>query len=144
MLWAFWAGGAIGLLLGLRFRVPRLLAALAAAAPACLVVMPFTDRKPMAAVVMAFALLGALQVGYLTGLILWCPVPGREQRDGSPGIPCLRMVNHPATQRRGYVKTCADQKATVAAIQSASSARWTAATAFASKARSSQIDQRRT
>jgi hypothetical protein len=70
MLWAFGAGGAIGLLLGLRFRVPALLAASGLMAIVCFSVAPFTQLEPMTAAGLTFALLCMLQVGYLIGLML--------------------------------------------------------------------------
>jgi hypothetical protein len=72
MLLAFGIAGALGLLLGLRHRVPALLAASVVTVTVCLSVTPFTDLKPMAAVGVTFAMLGVLQVGYLTGLMVSC------------------------------------------------------------------------
>jgi hypothetical protein len=72
MLWAFAAGGALGLLLGLRFRLPALLAASGAMAGGCLLVAYFTEPGPGAAVVMTFIMLGVLQLGYLVGLMVSC------------------------------------------------------------------------
>jgi hypothetical protein len=72
MLWELGAGGAIGLLLGLRFRLPALLAASGAMAAACLTVAFCSASKPLIAVGMTFAALGVLQLGYVAGLLLSC------------------------------------------------------------------------
>jgi hypothetical protein len=72
MWWAFAAIGGIGLVLGIWFRVPALVAASGLTAAACLSLTPLTDLGPMAAVVITFATLAVLQLGYLVGLILSC------------------------------------------------------------------------
>jgi hypothetical protein len=72
MLSAFGAAGALGLLLGLRYRIPALLAASGVTAPVCLFVAPFTGLTPLSAAVITFTLLGVMQVGYLAGLMLSC------------------------------------------------------------------------
>jgi hypothetical protein len=71
MLLAFGAAGALGLLLGLRYRIPALLAASGVTALVCLVA-PFTGLTPLSAAVITFTLLGVMQVGYLAGLMLSC------------------------------------------------------------------------
>jgi hypothetical protein len=70
MLLALGAAGAMGLLLGLRYRVPALLVASGVTTAVCLLVAPFTGLKPLSVMVITFALLGVLQLGYLTGLML--------------------------------------------------------------------------
>jgi uncharacterized membrane protein YkvI len=72
MLWAFAAAGAIGLLLGLRFRLPALLAASGVVVAACLLVAYFTQPGPVAAVAMTFGMLSVLQFGYVVGLMVSC------------------------------------------------------------------------
>jgi hypothetical protein len=72
MLLALGAAGALGFVLGLRYRVPALLAASVVTATVCLSVAPFTELKPMDLAAITFAVLGLLQVGYLTGLLLSC------------------------------------------------------------------------
>jgi hypothetical protein len=72
MLLALGAAGAMGLLLGLRYRVPALLVASGVTTAVCLLVAPFTGLKPLSAGVITFELLGVLQFGYLTGLMLSC------------------------------------------------------------------------
>ena len=70
MWWAIPAAGGIGLLLGLWFRVPALVAASGLIAAACLSLATFTDLGPMPTLVFTFASLGVLQVGYLVGAML--------------------------------------------------------------------------
>ena len=72
MLWALAGAGGMGLLLGLRFRVPALIAATWLTAAACLSLAPFMDLGLMPTLVFTFASLGVLQVGYLAGLMLFC------------------------------------------------------------------------
>jgi hypothetical protein len=68
MLWTFTVAGGTGLLLGLWFRVPAMIAVSGLAA-ACLSVT-WTDLDPMSALLMTAALLGGIQFGYLAGLML--------------------------------------------------------------------------
>lgn len=72
MLWAWAAGGAIGLLLGLGFRLPALLAASGVMAAASVLVAYVTERGPVAAVAMTFGMLGVLQFAYVVGLVASC------------------------------------------------------------------------
>ena len=72
MLWAFAAAGGTGLLLGLWFRVPALIAASGLTAVACFSLAPFADLGLMLSFVFTIALLGVLQAGYLAGLLLFC------------------------------------------------------------------------
>jgi hypothetical protein len=72
MLFAFGAAGAIGLLLGLRYRGPALVTASGVTTAIGLLVTPFTGLKPLSAVVIISAVLGVLQAGYLMGLMLSC------------------------------------------------------------------------
>jgi hypothetical protein len=72
MLIALGAAGVMGLVLGLRYRVPALLVASVVTATVCLAVAPFSDLNPMVAIGATFVLLGVLQVGYLTGLLVSC------------------------------------------------------------------------
>jgi hypothetical protein len=112
MLLAFGAAGALGLLLGLWYRIPALLAASGVTAPVCLFVAPFTGLTPLSVAVITFTLLGVMQVGYLAGLMLSCgygQIFGRRSKCRGNGLQIALR---------------------------------TAATEFASKARSSQIDQR--
>jgi hypothetical protein len=69
MLLAF-AAGSIGLLLGLWFRVPALVAASMATAALCLLIAPFAELSPVSAAGMILALLSVLQGGYLVGLLV--------------------------------------------------------------------------
>ena len=72
MLLTFGAAGAQGLPLGLRYRIPAPFAASGVTAPICLLAAPFTGLTPLSTAVVTFTMLGVLQVGYLTGLILSC------------------------------------------------------------------------
>jgi hypothetical protein len=69
MLLAF-AAGSIGLLLGLWFRVPALIAASVASVVLCLLIAPFVELSPVSTAGMILALLSALQGGYLVGLVV--------------------------------------------------------------------------
>jgi hypothetical protein len=68
MLWTFMLAGGAGLLLGLWFRVPAMIAVSGLAA-ACLSVT-LTSLDPMHALLVTVALLGGIQFGYLAGLML--------------------------------------------------------------------------
>ena len=70
MWWAIPAAVGIGLLLGLWFRVPALVAASGLTAAACLSLAPFMDLGSMPTLGITFAALGVLQVGYLAGTML--------------------------------------------------------------------------
>jgi hypothetical protein len=72
LLLAFAAAGSVGLLLGFWLRAPALIAASGVIAVVCLSVAPFTELRPASAVGLTFALLSALQIGYLIGLMLSC------------------------------------------------------------------------
>jgi hypothetical protein len=74
MLLASGVAGAMGLLLGLSFRVSALLAASLVTATVCLSVAPFTELTLMIVIVITIALLGVLQVGYIMGLMVSCVV----------------------------------------------------------------------
>ena len=74
MLWALAGAGGMGLLLGLKFRVPALIAATWLTAAGCLSLAFFLDLGLLPALVFTFASLGVLQVGYLAGLMLLCLV----------------------------------------------------------------------
>jgi hypothetical protein len=68
MLWAVGAGGGIGLLLGLWFRVPALLAASGISAGVFLAIAPFVGMTLYSGVFRFLALFFALHVGYLMGV----------------------------------------------------------------------------
>jgi hypothetical protein len=73
MLLAFATAASTGLLLGFWLRAPALFAAsVVAAVVVSLSVASFTELGPVSAVGLTFALLSALQVGYLIGLMLPC------------------------------------------------------------------------
>jgi hypothetical protein len=63
------AAGSMGILLGMWFRVPALIAASVTTAALCLLIAPFTELSVDAAAGTTLALLTALQGGYLVGLI---------------------------------------------------------------------------
>jgi hypothetical protein len=64
------AAGSMGILLGMRFRVPALVAASVTTAAMCLLIAPFTELSADAAAGTMLALLTALQGGYLVGLVI--------------------------------------------------------------------------
>ena len=72
MLWLFAGGGLAGLLLGWWFRVPALIGVSAFAAVISMVTATHMGLGLLSAAGLTFALLGALQVGYLAGLMLSC------------------------------------------------------------------------
>jgi hypothetical protein len=72
MLLAFAFAASTGLFLGFWLRAPALIAASVALAAVCLPVAPFTGLRPVPALALTFALVGALQVGYLMALLLSC------------------------------------------------------------------------
>jgi hypothetical protein len=69
LLSAFIAAGGVGLLLGLWFRVPAMVAVSALVAATCLP-LALTNQGVMSAVVMTVALLTTLQFGFMAGLML--------------------------------------------------------------------------
>jgi hypothetical protein len=70
MVWALALVSGMGLLLGLRLRVPAVLAASGILVVSCFVVMPFAHWSLLPAAAFIFGLLTALQCGYLVGLML--------------------------------------------------------------------------
>jgi hypothetical protein len=62
--------GSIGLLLGLLFLVPALIAASVTTAALCLLIAPFAEFGAMSTAAMILALLSILQGGYLVGLMV--------------------------------------------------------------------------
>ena len=70
MLWALALVSGMGLLLGLRLRVPAVLAASGILVVSCIAVMPFTGWSLLPAAAFIFGLLTALQCGYLVGALL--------------------------------------------------------------------------
>ena len=72
MLWALAAAGGTGLLLGLWFRVAAIVAASGITAATSLLFGVFTDQGLMPTLVITFAFLFILQVGYLAGVMLSC------------------------------------------------------------------------
>ena len=72
MLWAFVAAGTSGVLLGLWVRVAALAAVSVMTAAACLLAAVHAGMGLMASLIITYAILGLLQVGYLVGLMLAC------------------------------------------------------------------------
>ena len=72
MLWLFAGSGFAGLLLGWWFRVPALIAVSTLAAVISMAAATLMGLGLLFAAGLTFALLGALQVGYLAGLMLSC------------------------------------------------------------------------
>jgi hypothetical protein len=72
MLWAFAAAGAMGVLLGLCFRVGVLAAASGITAVACLLTAILAGAGLLPSLFFTFATLGLLQAGYLAGVMLAC------------------------------------------------------------------------
>lgn len=72
MLWLLAMAGGMGVVLGLWLRVPSVIAASGALVLLCGVVMPLGDWPLLTAIAVSFALVGALQCGYLIGLMLSC------------------------------------------------------------------------
>jgi hypothetical protein len=70
VIWLLAGAGAVGLLLGLRFRIPSILAASTVILAGGLVAVPVTGL--WTALAGAFGALCALQGGYVMGLLLWC------------------------------------------------------------------------
>ena len=94
MLWAFAAAGATGVLLGLWFRVAALVAVSVMTAAACLPAAVLAGVGLLLALGFAFACLGALQVGYLAGLMLFCA--WRGARVLSADLPMLGNDERPS------------------------------------------------
>jgi hypothetical protein len=69
MLWLLAAACGFGILLGLRLRMPALVAASMAVVLLSSVGMPLADWSPLKSITSSFVLLGALQAGYLVGLM---------------------------------------------------------------------------
>jgi hypothetical protein len=102
MLWAFTAAGTVGLLLGLRFRMPSVLAASVVILVGAIVAAPLAGLPLWTALAAAFGALFALQSGYLVGLALWStspranPLPPLTARDayrgGSPANARARVT----------------------------------------------------
>lgn len=82
MPWLLVVAGAFGILLGLWMRVPSVIAASCALVLLCSAVMPLAGWSALTAIAYIFALLGALQCGYLIGLGLshpWMTARGRAR-----------------------------------------------------------------
>jgi hypothetical protein len=72
MLLAVGAAGILGLLLGLRYRLPALLAASGATIPICLFAALYMGLTLLSTAVFTCVLLGVMQAGYLAGLMVSC------------------------------------------------------------------------
>lgn len=72
MIWLLAGAGAVGLLLGLRFRVPSVVAASALISAGALVAVPVIGLPLWTALWVGFGALCALQGGFVVGLLLWC------------------------------------------------------------------------
>lgn len=83
MLWAYVFAGATGFLLGLRYRVPALLAASALAVLASPAVIALAAIPVWQALAMIAGTLAILQCGYLAGLVLLWAVVWSKQREPS-------------------------------------------------------------
>jgi hypothetical protein len=70
MLWLVVVAGGIGILLGLWLRVHAAIAASGVIVLASVALLPFVPWSLIKAVMFTFALLGALQCGYLAGSML--------------------------------------------------------------------------
>lgn len=70
MTWSFLVAGAVGVLIGIRFRVPTLLAISFAAAVASAVAMQFLGFSDLRTFLMTLCLVLILQGAYLIGLVL--------------------------------------------------------------------------
>jgi hypothetical protein len=71
---------AFGILLGLWMRVPSIVAASVGLVLVCAVLTPLAGWSPLAAIAYVFALLGALQCGYLIGVALSLPRTSTRRR----------------------------------------------------------------
>jgi hypothetical protein len=72
MLWAIAASGGLGVVLGLRFKMPSVVAASAVLVLAWLLAAPFLSWSLLMSAGIAFSTLCALQGGYLAGLFISC------------------------------------------------------------------------
>ena len=90
MLWLFAVAGSTGLLLGWWFRVPALIAASGMAAVISMTAATHMGFGFLFAVGLTFALLGALQVGYIVGLALSCARSRAKIPARSALHPCER------------------------------------------------------
>lgn len=72
MLWAYAAAGGLGLLLGLRYRVPAVLVASAVFALGSVAIAPSTGWSPWVTLAVTFGGALTLQCGYLVGLGIMC------------------------------------------------------------------------
>jgi len=82
MPWLLVVACGLGVLLGLWMRLPSIVAASAALVLLSAVVMPLAGWSPLTTIVSIFALLGALQCGYLIGVGLslpWLTARGRAR-----------------------------------------------------------------
>jgi hypothetical protein len=71
--------GGLGLLLGLRYRVPALLVASAVVAAAATAAACLTESAPWAVLILPFGAVAALQCGYLCGVALAFAAHGRAR-----------------------------------------------------------------
>jgi hypothetical protein len=78
VLWAVAIAGGTGLLLGLCLRAPAAIAASGATFIGCLALAPLMQWSPLAAVLLGFGSLTALQMGYLAGVTLTCALNRSE------------------------------------------------------------------
>jgi len=74
MLWTFAAAGLIGLVLGLRFRAPAVIAASGIVVVGGVAVAPLSGLPFWTALAALLGTLCALQSGYIVGLMLWSVV----------------------------------------------------------------------
>jgi len=72
VLWAFTIAGMIGLVLGLRYRMPAIVAASGLVLVGGIAVAPLTGLPLWTALAAPFGALCALQSGYIAGLMLSC------------------------------------------------------------------------
>ena len=70
MVWVFVAAGGAGFLLGLRYRLPALVAVSGLAFLVCVPFALFAEMRLLSALLITFGLLGMLQVGYLGGTLV--------------------------------------------------------------------------
>jgi len=101
VLWTFATCGVVGLLLGLRFRAPSVIAASAIIVVGSAAVAPLIGLPFWPALALPLGGLCALQSGYIVGLMLWCaasrarPQPrdalsDREPSDAEGCVPASR------------------------------------------------------
>jgi hypothetical protein len=79
MPWLLVVACGFGVLLGMWLRVPSVVAASVATVLLCSILMPLTGWSPLAAIAYVFALLAALQCGYLVGVGLSHPWMSRPR-----------------------------------------------------------------